>query len=149
VPETASNPLQGDAGTQTQDGQGARARAQEIAGQARERAEEIADGAFGRAREQIDQTSTVAGEKMSGTASGLREMGEGLRRRGQHGPAQIVESAAERSERLASYLQESDADRILRDMKNSMRQQRWLVAVGAGLIGLIAARAVKSSGRGY
>ena len=148
MPDTASNPLQGSAGTQTQDGPGPRARAQEIAGQARERAEELADGALGRAREQIDQTSTVAGEKMSGTASGLREMGEGLRRRGQHGPAQFVESAAERSDRLASYLQESDADRILGDMKTTLRQQRWMVAVGAGLIGLIAARAMKSSARG-
>ena len=120
-------------------------KAQEIAGQAQEKAGEAAQQAKGQLRAQVDQRSTQAGEQVSGTASDIRSVAESLRTQGQDKPAQLAEQAADRAERLGSYLTESDADRILHDVEDFARRQPWAV-VGAGLfLGFAASRLLKAS----
>src|SRR5688572_6581237 len=101
----------------------AQEKAQEVAGQAREKAQEAAGEARSRLREQVDQRSTQAGERISAASSDLRSVGQELRKQGKDTPARFADQAAERVERVGSYLGQSDADRILRDVEDFGRRQ--------------------------
>jgi hypothetical protein len=120
-------------------------KAQEVAGQAKEKAQEAAGQAKGRAREQVDQRSSEAGKQVSTTAGDLRSVSEELRKQGKDTPARLAEQAADRTERLGSYLTESDADRILGDVEDFARRQPWAVVAGGLVLGFAASRVLKSS----
>jgi hypothetical protein len=75
---------------------------------------------------------------------------EELRKQGKDKPAQYVEQAADRAERLGGYLEESDGDRILRDVEDFARRNPWAVAAGGLVLGFVASRMLKaSSGERY
>src|SRR3954470_10357674 len=120
-------------------------RAQEVAGQAKDKAQEAAGQAKGRVREQVDQRSTETGKQVSTTAGDLRSVSEELRKQGKDTPARVAEQAAERTERLGSYLTESDADRILGDVEDYARKQPWAVVAGGLVLGFAASRFLKAS----
>jgi hypothetical protein len=117
----------------------------EVTDQAKEKAQEAAGEAKGRVREQVDQRSTEAGEKVASTANDLRSVGEQLRQQGQDAPAKLAEQAADRTQRLGSYLTESDADRILSDVEEFARKQPWAVVAGGLVLGFAASRFLKAS----
>src|SRR3954471_18564693 len=117
----------------------------EVTDQAKEKAQEAAGQAKGRVREQVDQRSTEAGQQVSSTAGDLRSVGEQLREQGKDTPAKLAEQAAERTERLGSYLTESDADRILGDVEDFARKQPWAVVAGGLVLGFAASRFLKAS----
>lgn len=123
----------------------ARESAGQVAGQAQEKAQEFRTQASGRMREQVDSRSTQAGEQARSVADAMRRTGETLRTEGKEGPAKVTDAAAERAERLGSYLTESDADRILRDLEDFARRQPWLVAAGGFVLGLLGSRVLKAS----
>ncbi len=139
----------GQTGTPTegvgQAGEQAKEQARQVSQQAAEKGREAADKARGRAREQVDQRSTQAGEQLSAVAGDTRTVGEELRKQGKEQPAKIAEQAAERVERVGSYLQSSDSDKILRDVEDFGRRQPLAVAAGAFAIGLLASRFLKAS----
>ena len=116
----------------------AKEKAQEAAGQAKEKA-------GSQLRSQVDQRSTDAGHRVGGLASDARAVGESLREQGKDQPAKLAEQAADRAERLGSYLKESDADRILGDVEGFGRRQPWAVIAGGVAIGLVASRFLKAS----
>src|SRR3954467_6345056 len=120
-------------------------RAQEVAGQAKDKAQEAAGQAKGRVREQVDPRSTEAGKQVSTTAGDLRSVSEELRKQGKDTPARVAEQAAERTERVGSYLTESDADRILGDVEDFARKQPWAVVAGGLALGFAASRLLKAS----
>jgi hypothetical protein len=113
--------------------------------QAKEKAQEAAGQAKGRVREQVDQRSTEAGQQVTSTAGDLRSVGEELRKQGKDTPAKLADQAAERTERLGSYLSESDADRILGDVEDFARKQPWAVVAGGLALGFAASRFLKAS----
>jgi len=113
--------------------------------QAKEKAHEAAGQAKGRAREEIDRRSTDAGEQVKTTADDLRSVGEQLRSQGKETPAKYAEQAAERVQRVGGYLEDSDADRILRDVEDFARRQPWAVVAGGVVLGFAAARFLKAS----
>jgi hypothetical protein len=118
-------------------------------GQAKEKAQEAAGQAKQKAgsqlRSQVDQRSTDAGQRVGGLASDVRAVGESLREQGKDQPAKLAEQAADRAERLGSYLKESDADRILGDVEDFGRRQPWAVIAGGVAVGLVASRFLKAS----
>ena len=116
----------------------AKEKAQQAAGQARQKA-------GSQLRSQLDQRSTDAGHRVGGLASDVRAVGESLRERGKDQPAKLAEQAADRAERLGSYLRESDADRILGDVEDFGRRQPWAVIAGGVAVGLVASRFLKAS----
>jgi hypothetical protein len=122
-------------------------KAQEVAGQAHEKAQEAAGQAKGRVREQVDQRSTQAGEQVASTAQDVRTVSEELRKQGKDKPAQLADQAAERAERLGSYLKESDADRILSDLEDFGRKQPWAIVAGGVALGFLGSRFLKASSR--
>lgn len=123
----------------------AKDKAQEVAGQAQEKAQEAAGQAQGKLREQVDQRSTQAGEQVASTAQDVRTVGEELRKQGKDKPAQLADQAAERAERLGSYLKESDADRILGDVEDFGRKQPLAIVAGGLALGFLGSRFLKAS----
>ena len=75
----------------------------------------------------------------------MRSVGEQLREQGKDQPAKLAEQAADRAERLGSYLKESDADRILGDVEDFGRRRPWAVIAGGVALGLVASRFLKAS----
>jgi hypothetical protein len=120
-------------------------KARDVAAQAQDKAREAAGQARGRVRDQLDQRSTQAGDQVSSTAGDARSVAEELRRQGKETPARYVEQAADRAERLGSYLRESDGDRILRDVEDFARRNPLAVAAGGLLVGFAASRMLKAS----
>lgn len=119
----------------------AKDKAHEAAGAAKEQARQ----AKGALRSQVDQRSTEAGDKVGGLASDVRSVGDQLREQGKDQPAKLADQAADRADRLGSYLRESDADRILGDIEDFGRKQPWAVVAGGLAIGLVASRFLKAS----
>ena len=133
---------QGQAG---QDAGGAQDKAREAAGQAQEKAQQAAGQVKGRVREQVDQRSTQAGEQVQSAAQDARSVAEELRNKGKEQPAKYAEQAADRVERLGSYLKQSDADRILGDVEDFARRKPMAVLAGGLALGLAASRFLKAS----
>lgn len=133
--------------TQQSDGATAQVqeKAQEAAGQAKEQAQQVAGQAKDQARTQVDQRSTQAGQQIKTQASDIRTVSEQLREQGKEGPAKIAEQAADRAEKLGSYLEDSDADRILHDVEDFARQKPWAVIAGGIALGFAASRFLKAS----
>jgi len=123
----------------------AQEKASELAGQAKEQAQQAAGQAKSQVRSQVDQRSTQAGEQVTSTASDVREVANTLREQGKDKPAQLAEQAADRVERVGTYLTQSDADRILHDVEDFARQRPWAVIAGGVALGLAASRFLKAS----
>jgi ElaB/YqjD/DUF883 family membrane-anchored ribosome-binding protein len=123
----------------------AQEKVQEVAGQAQEKVSEAAGQARGRLREQVDQRTTHAGEQVGTTARDIRSVAEELRKQDKDGPARVAEQAADRVERVGSYLGEADADRLLADVEDFARRQPWAVVAAGLAAGFLASRFLKAS----
>jgi ElaB/YqjD/DUF883 family membrane-anchored ribosome-binding protein len=123
----------------------AQEKVQEVAGQAQEKVQEAAGQARGRLREQVDQRTTQASEQVSTTARDIRSVAEELRKQEKEGPARVAEQAADRVERVGSYLGEADADRLLTDVEDFARRQPWAMAAAGLAVGFLASRFLKAS----
>jgi hypothetical protein len=110
-----------------------------------EQAKQAAGQARSKARQQLDQRTTEAGERVGGTAQDVRSVAEELRRQGKDKPAEYAEQAAERAERLGSYLKDADGDAMLRDVENFAREKPWAIAAGGLALGFVASRLLKAS----
>jgi uncharacterized protein YjbJ (UPF0337 family) len=125
----------------------AREKVGEAADQAKETAQNVASQAQDKVREQVGQRTTEAGERVGSTAEDIRSVGQEFRNQGKEGPANVAEQAADRIDRAASYLRDSDADRILSDVEDFGRRRPWAVLAGAAIAGFAAARFLKASSR--
>jgi hypothetical protein len=117
--------------------------------QAKEKVQETAQQAAGQARgqirKQVDERTTQAGEQVSTTADDVRSVARQLREQGKEGPAKLAEQAADRAERLGSYLEQADGEAILRDVEDFGRRQPWAVMFGGLAAGFLASRFLKAS----
>ena len=116
-----------------------------IASQAQDKAKEAAGEARGRVREEVDRRSTEIGGRVGSSAGDARSVAEELRKQGKDTPARYVEQAADRAERLGSYLERSDGERIVRDVEDFARRKPWAVAAGGLALGFAASRMLKAS----
>ncbi len=62
--------------------------------------------------------------------------------------AGVAETAADQAERLASYLQETDAREIISTVENAARRQPLIFLGGAFLLGFAASRFIRAAGGG-
>jgi hypothetical protein len=123
----------------------AQEKAQDVAGQAREKAQEGAERARRGLRGQVDQRSTQAGQRVRSQSEDIRSVAQQLREQGKEGPARLAEQAADRTQRVGSWLEESDADRIMGEIEDFARRNAWSVAVGGLALGFAASRMLKAS----
>jgi ElaB/YqjD/DUF883 family membrane-anchored ribosome-binding protein len=126
--------------------QQAQSTVQEATATAQEKASELREHGSQRLREQVDQRSTEVGQQMRSLAEQLRRSGNELRQSdGNSNAAQLTGQAADRLERLGSYLEQVSGDDVMRDIESFARRRPWMLA-GAGLIaGVAAARFMKAS----
>ena len=128
-------------GTTEQVKEQAKEQVQQVAGQAKEQARNVAD----QARSQVDERSTQYGQKVTEHASSVRSVADHLRSQGKESEAKYAEQAAEKIEKAGSWLTESDADKILREVEDFGRRRPWAV-IGAGVaLGVAASRMMKAS----
>jgi hypothetical protein len=129
---------QHNGGEEQQAASQAKEQVQQAAGQAKQQARS-------KAREQMDRRSTEAGQRVRSQASDIRSVAEQLRQQGKDQPAKVADQAADRIERAGSWLEQADADRMLRDIEDFARRQPWAVALGGAALGFAAARFLKAS----
>jgi ElaB/YqjD/DUF883 family membrane-anchored ribosome-binding protein len=123
----------------------ASSKVQEATSVAQEKASELREEGSARLRDQFDQRSTQAGSQARSLAGALRRSGNDLNNEGNSGAAQLTSQAANRLERLGSYLEEMSGDDVVRDLERFARRRPWMLA-GLGLMaGAAAARFMKAS----
>jgi len=136
--------------TQTTVGNGgatqqAQEKLQDATGQAREKAQEGAERARQGLRGQVDQRSTQAGQQVRSQSDDIRTVAQQLREQGKEGPAKLAEQAADRTQRVGSWLEESDGDQILGEVEDFARRNPWAVALGGLALGFAASRVLRAS----
>lgn len=122
-----------------------RSSTEQVQEQAKEKAQEATEKARHSLRDQVDSRSSRAGEQISQQAGDLRSLSQELRNQGKEGPANMAEQAADRAEKVGSYLTRSDADRILQDAEQMARSNPWAVMAGGFAMGFLASRFLKAS----
>ncbi|MBV9851319.1 MAG: hypothetical protein JO250_16740 [Armatimonadetes bacterium] len=120
--------------------------------QAVQQGKEMAGGLLDRAREQV---KSQLGTQKDNAAAGLSDVAQALllssnhlQGQGQGAVAQLGDKAAEQITRLSGYLRERDVDDVVDEVQNFARQQPALFLGSAVLLGLVAARFLKSTGVG-
>jgi gas vesicle protein len=136
---TASGPYTGASA------QGASSTSEQAKEKVHETAQQAAGQARGQLRRQVDERSTQAGEQVSSAAGDVRSVAQQFREQGKEQPAKLAEQAADRAERLGSYLKQADGEAILRDVEDFGRKQPWAVMAGGLAAGFLASRFLKAS----
>ncbi len=128
-----------DTNNQTIDGKSIKEAANNVVGQAKEKA-------FGLIDEQKNRATTG----LNNVADSIRKVGENLRDSDEQNviaetTARYGESLAEQIESLSGYLEEAKLKDIARDLEGFARRQPALFVGGAFMVGILAARFLKTS----
>jgi hypothetical protein len=122
--------------------------AKDMAGDVLEQAKSTAGTLADRAKEQAAQKVTERKERAVGTlgnvASALRKTGEQMEGE-TPGVPQYLEMAASQFDNVQRYLQENDLRQVTRQVEGFARREPVLFLGGAFLLGVVAARFLKSS----
>jgi len=118
---------------------------QDAAAVAQEKASELRDQGSARLRDQLDQRSTDAGSQVRSLAQALRRSGNELGSDGNTKAAQLTGHAADRVERLGTYLEQKSGDELMHDVERFARRRPWMLAGLGVLAGVAGARFMKAS----
>ena len=116
--------------------------------QASEMKEQALETGGEKLRSQVDERSTQIGRQAKNLAQVLRRSGAELGAQGNGSTARITSQAAQRLERVGSYLEQARGDDLVRDAERFARKRPWLVAGAAAVAGLVASRFLKASSEG-
>jgi ElaB/YqjD/DUF883 family membrane-anchored ribosome-binding protein len=123
----------------------ATAKVEDAASTAQEKASELREQGSARLRDQFDQRSTQAGSQVRSLAKALRRSGNELGNEGNSSASQLTTRAADRIERVGSYLEQKSGEELMRDIETVARRRPWMLA-GIGMVaGVAAARFMKAS----
>jgi hypothetical protein len=123
----------------------ASAKVEDAASLAQEKASELREQGSARLRDQLDERSTKVGSQVRSLATALRRSGNDLSKEGDGNASQLTTQAADRIERVGSYLEQKSGDELMRDLEKLARRRPWLLAGLGMLAGVAAARFVKAS----
>jgi ElaB/YqjD/DUF883 family membrane-anchored ribosome-binding protein len=118
---------------------------QDAALAAQEKASELREQGTARLRDQFDQRSNQAGSQVRSLADALRRSSSDLSSEGNSSGARLAEQAADRIERVGSYLEQKRGDELLRDIETFARRRPWMLAGVGMLAGIAGARFMKAS----
>ncbi|MGI8562947.1 MAG: hypothetical protein ACR2MZ_05225 [Candidatus Dormibacter sp.] len=125
--------------------QQAKEQALQVTSSAKEQLQLATGSAQEKMREQVNIRSTQAGNQVDSIGQAMRKASDHLSGQGNQLPAKAAEQLAQRVEQLGGYLRQSDADRILGDLENYARQQPLILATAGLVVGVAAARFLKTS----
>jgi ElaB/YqjD/DUF883 family membrane-anchored ribosome-binding protein len=102
-------------------------------------------------RTRVESSRTRAADALGSVANALSQSGQQLRSDNQAAPSDYVERAGNQIRRASDYLRNTNTDEIVRNAENFARRQPAVFLGGAFVLGLLAARLVKSTqtGAGY
>lgn len=123
----------------------ASAKVEDAASLAQEKASELREQGSARLRDQFDERSTKAGSQVRSLAAALRRTGNDLSNEGNSNASQLTTQAADRIERVGSYLEQKSGDELMRDVERVVRRRPWMLAGLGMFVGVAAARFVKAS----
>lgn len=106
--------------------------------------DEIKKNTRGAVINQIDRRTTQLGNVVDEHANNLRDMSDSLRGQGQDATARLVDMAADRLNRVSTYLTQTDGDRIVHDIERVARTQPMITAAAGFVVGMTAARLLKA-----
>ena len=136
----------GDLGATAKDAaQDLKGTAQDVVQQTRETAGQVIDQAKEQATSQLDDRKDQVAESFGSVAEALRQAGKHLKENEQAPIGQYADKAAERVEQWAENLRGKDVQAIMRDVEDYARRQPALFLGGAFVVGLLAARFLKST----
>ena len=121
--------------------QGAADQAKQVAGDVAAQAKDQATG-------QLASQKDRAASSLGGVADALRQTSQNLNQNEQSTVANYVNQAADQVERFQGYLRNQDVGAIIDDVERMAREQPVMFLGGAFMLGLVAARFLKSSGQG-
>ncbi len=123
----------------------ARQRSREAAQRTQQQAAQVAEQGREQAKSQIaTQKERVAGQ-LEGVAQALHGTGQQLREQDQGSIGRYADQAAEQVEQFSGFLRERDANELIGEAENLARRQPAVFLGGAFVLGVAAARFLKSS----
>jgi ElaB/YqjD/DUF883 family membrane-anchored ribosome-binding protein len=119
---------------------------QSAASSAQEKAVELKQQGRSKLGESLDERTNQAGGQARKMAQVLRQSGGQMREEAQGKQvASLAEGAADRMERLGSYLEQTSGNELLRDVEQFGRRRPWMVASFGLIAGLAGSRFLKAS----
>jgi hypothetical protein len=119
----------------------------EVTDQTKQAASQVAGQAKQAARSQLAVRKDQTAQGLSAVSSAVQEMGNKLRQNDQTSSyAQYADRAANQVQKFAGYLQSRDVGQIVNEAEDWVRRDPALAIGGAFVLGLLAARFLKSSG---
>ena len=154
---TARNPNNPNQGTTTTGASGTQTNtsstdqvkqsANEVADQTKQAASQVTDQAKQAAQSQLAVRKDQTAHGLNTVASAVHDMGDKLRQNSQTSAyAQVTDQAANQIQRFSGYLRNHDVHEIVDQAENWMRRDPMIALGGAFVLGLVAARFLKSSG---
>ena len=119
----------------------------QVINQVQQQAGNVAQQVQGQARNQIATQKDQAAATLSGVAQAVQQIGDQMRQSGQAPLAHYADSAASQIQQTSSYLHERSVDQLVSDVESFARRQPALFIAGGLVLGIVAARFIKSSGQ--
>lgn len=119
---------------------------QDVKAQAQQQVGQVADQAKQQATTLLGGQKDRAAEAVTGIAQALRSTGNQLRQNDQGSVAQYTDKLAERVEAFSGSLSGKDVNELVADVERYARKQPAVFLGGAFVLGVLAARFLKSSG---
>ena len=123
----------------------AKQQSQEVAQRAQQQASEVAEQGSQQAKSQIATQKERAAGQLEGVAQALHQTGQQLREQDQGPIGRYADKAAEQVERFSGFLRERDANELIGEAESLARSRPTVFLGGAFVLGLAAARFLKSS----
>lgn len=123
--------------------------AKDVLDKAKDSAGQVYELAADKAATKITEQKSHLSSGLSGVAGGIRQIGQDLRGNDEKNPfvdltAKYGDSLAEQVERLSGYFEDKDLREIYRDVENFARRQPAVFIGAAFVVGVLAARFLKS-----
>lgn len=118
---------------------------QQVAEQTTQAVGQVADQARQQAQTMLDQRKSSLGQSLHGIAEALENTEETLRQQQEGVAATALDVVAQRLDGVATYLDQHTASDLISEAENFTRRNAPVVLGGTFLLGLVAARVLKSS----
>ena len=138
---------QGDQPNQQQFGQGADASGgtfEQTKEQARQAATEAQQKITEQLRTRAESTKSQAADTLTSVANALSQSGRQLKADNPNVPSQYIERAGDQLRRAAENIRNTNVDELVRRTESMARRQPALFLGGAFVLGVVAARLIKS-----
>ena len=119
----------------------------EVVDTAKDQVIELRDTARTRITEEADRRRTELGTGARRIAEATRDTSQQLRDEGKDMPAMLIDRASTGLDRAASYLENTEADRMWQDVRDVGRRMPWLFVAAGVAAGFAASRMIKAAGQ--